>query len=228
MSGASASAREFGIPYEHALRTSAGPLMLRDLGRPRSVQVDVERFLSEPDAAETALARLLPGPVLDIGCGPGRMVRAAIDTSHRALGVDVSGAAVAIARDRGLPAVRRSVFEPLPDEGEWGSALLLDGNIGIGGDPARLVSRCTQLLRGAGRLIVETHPDGRRDHRFHGVLSDAAGTAGPPFPWAEVGHRALRRHARSAGLELVREWQAVGRRFAEYARPVDASDALAG
>ena len=33
------------------------------------------------------------------------------------------------------------MFEPLPGEGRWGTVLLLDGNVGIGGDPVALLER---------------------------------------------------------------------------------------
>ncbi|MEU1973514.1 class I SAM-dependent methyltransferase [Microbacterium sp. NPDC019599] len=181
--------------------------------------MDVDRFLSEADEVETALARALPAPVLDVGCGPGRMVRAALDAGHTALGVDASHAAVSIAQRRGLPVLHRSVFDALPAEGEWGSALLLDGNIGIGGDPAALLRRCAGLLRSGGRIIIETHRTARRDHRFEGMLRDDVGPSATAFPWAEVGRIPLRRHAAAAGLEPVREWRAARRRFAEYVRP---------
>jgi SAM-dependent methyltransferase len=211
----------FGDPYERALRSASGSLVLYDVDHSRAVALDVPRYLSEPDEVDADVARHLPGPVLDIGCGPGRMLRAALDVGHTALGVDVSHTAVHIARRRGLPVVRQSVFDALPSEGEWGSALLLDGNIGIGGDPAALVSRCAGLLRSSGRLVVETHPAPRRDHRFRGSLRDDDGAPGAPFAWAEVGRIALRTHARAAGLELVREWRSGSRRFSEYARPVE-------
>ena len=37
---------------------------------------------------------------------------------------------------RGATVLQRDIFGPLPGEGRWGTALLFDGNVGIGGDPA--------------------------------------------------------------------------------------------
>ena len=51
------------------------------------------------------------------------------------LGVDISRTAVARVRQAGASALHRSVFDPLPGQGRWGTALLADGNIGIGGLP---------------------------------------------------------------------------------------------
>lgn len=52
-----------------------------------------------------------------------------------ALGIDVSEIAVAHARSRGATAIEASVFDRVPGAGRWGSAPLLDGNVGIGGCP---------------------------------------------------------------------------------------------
>ena len=82
------------------------------------------------------------GPVLDIGCGPGRHVTALIAAGHAALGIDVSPAPC----DRpaaGGRAVRVSVSAHVPGAGT-GHRALLDGNIGIGGDP--VASRPGQAL----------------------------------------------------------------------------------
>ncbi len=159
------------------------------------------------------------GPVLDIGCGPGRFVHAAIMAGHMTLGIDISSTAVRIAQDHGLPVLCRSVFQDLPGEGTWGSALLIDGNIGIGGDPTALLVRCADLVRADdGRVLVETHPESDRDRIFAGTLVDDLQGESLPFPWAEVGAVALRGYASDAGLALSREWASHGRSFAEYAR----------
>ena len=54
------------------------------------------------------------------------------------LGIDISrvgGGSSASAR--GGQMLRRELADQLPGEGRWGTALLLDGNVGIGGDVAR-------------------------------------------------------------------------------------------
>jgi SAM-dependent methyltransferase len=206
-------------PYARALRDPGRTLYLRDAVSPQEVQLDVERFLAGADASDAAALAAATGPVLDIGCGPGRFVHAAIMAGHLTLGIDISETAVRIAQEHGLPVLCRSVFQELPGEGTWGTALLIDGNIGIGGDPVILLRRCAELIRdGDGRILVETHPDPARDRVFVGVLVDDLDHESPPFPWAEVGVRALHGYAAAAGLVACREWSARGRSFAEYAR----------
>ena len=83
-----------------------------------------------------------------------------------ALGVDSSPRAVAEARARGAIALCRSVFDPLPGEGRWGSVVLLDGNVGIGGDPVALLARARRLMAPGGVALVEVEPPGRPSQRL--------------------------------------------------------------
>ncbi|NEC18225.1 class I SAM-dependent methyltransferase, partial [Streptomyces parvus] len=111
-------------PYANALRTGRGPLFLR-----RSdgwlLPLDVERWCSDAGSADLSALHRCEGPVLDIGCGPGRLVAELASLGHRALGIDVSETAVARTRGLGGAALLRSVFDPLPGEGRWGTLLLL-------------------------------------------------------------------------------------------------------
>ncbi len=121
------------------------------------------------------------------------------------LGIDVSPPALALARRGGAPVLERSIFERVPGTGRWGTALLLDGNLGIGGCPATLLRRVHELLRADGRILVEVcHPGcGTAVER---VRLEADGIGGPWFAWAHVGADALGAVAQSAGLEVVRQW----------------------
>ncbi|WP_030991296.1 methyltransferase domain-containing protein [Streptomyces sp. NRRL S-1813] len=198
-------------PYADALRSGRGPLFLR-----RSdgwlLPLEVERWCAGADAADLSALRRCEGAVLDIGCGPGRLVAALAAQGRRALGIDVSAAAVARTTATGGSALHRSVFGSLPHEGSWGTALLLDGNIGIGGDPCALLARTAELVTPHGLLIVETTPadvDERvqvRVERGYHHRPGAQRAPGDPFPWARVGAPALLRHAATTGWTPVDQW----------------------
>jgi SAM-dependent methyltransferase len=214
-------------PYAHALRTGRGPLFLRRLPPPAhpdgpgaegELLLDIERWCAAPDAADTGVLRRCTGPVLDVGCGPGRLVAALAARGVRALGVDVSPAAVARTRQRGGAAVQRSVFDRLPGEGHWSTVLLMDGNIGIGGDPVTLLIRLRALVVPGGRLLAEAAPHDV-DERLTVRVEDAHGRHGRPFPWARLGTPALLQAADAAGWILTGRWMAENRPFVELRCP---------
>lgn len=204
-------------PYARALRTGRGPLFLRRADG-WLLPLELERWCAAADAVDLGVLRRCEGAVLDVGCGPGRLVAALGARGRRVLGIDVSDAAVARTVALGGQALRRSVFESLPGEGRWGTALLLDGNIGIGGDPTALLDRTAQLLSHGGLLIVETVTDPDLDERVRVHVTDARGAVGDPFPWARLGTAALLRHAARAGWAPVDQWTAGGRCFVALRR----------
>ena len=215
MSAAPATAR-FGAggaePYASALHGTSPVLELVPEDPSAAAEpLDVQRWSAVADPADRSTLDGLRGPLLDVGCGPGRMVRAALDAGLQAWGVDADAAAVSTCRAAGLPVLRRSVFDPLPLEGSWSSLLLLDGNVGIGGDVEAMFARCGQLLHRGGRLVVEAHPDPTRDVASLWRVRGAGGDS-DPFPWSQVGMPALLRAAHDFHLEHVRELD--GRWFA--------------
>ena len=146
----------------------------------------LRRWLSDADADDRWIVALALPPVLDIGCGPGRHVLALAAAGVPVLGIDTSPSAVALARARGACVLERSVFGRIPGAGRWGSALLLDGNAGIGGNPGALFSRVGALLRPGGRLLVEVEPPGFRGARINAQIHQGRRRS-PWFPWAFVG-----------------------------------------
>ena len=156
-------------------------------------------------------------PVLDIGCGPGRHVLALAGAGKLALGIDMTRSAVDFARARGAPVLHRSVFARVPGEGRWNSALLLDGNVGIGGDPVKLLQRVCKLLVPDGQVLLELEPPGvavaRRTVRF-----ELGTRTGPRFEWAPLSIDDLPLVAEHARTVVHDSWQSHGRWFAELRR----------
>lgn len=184
--------------------------LLLDDGSARTLSL--ERWLSDVTLEEhRVLARSTP-PVLDIGCGPGRHVLALAARGIPALGIDPSPEAVRIASSRGAPVLLRSVFDAVPGEGRWGCALLLDGNIGIGGDPAALLRRVGGLLRPGGRVLAEVDPPGDPS-RMTMARIESGDTRSDTFPWAFVSADDIEAVARGTRFRLIDVWNRGARWF---------------
>ncbi len=186
--------------------------MITDGGEHRPLPVEV--WTGTIGAADQALLRRCAGPTLDLGCGPGRLTTALQAAGTPALGVDVSGTAVAAAVGRGAVALRRDLFAPLPAEGRWHTVLLADDNIGIGGDAIRLLTRCRSLLAPAGRVLLDLAEPGtgylRRLVRL--AVGDRLSDW---FPWCWLDLHALAVLAEPSGLRVVDHWVVDGRPQAE-------------
>ncbi len=169
---------------------------------PGAVAMPVDRWCNRADDSDHRMLDHCEGSTIDIGCGPGRMTIALARRGNRVLGIDKVPEAVHLARSRGASAVLRDVFEDTMDEGTWDTALLADGNIGIGGDPLRLLRRGRQLVHGRGSVVVDLAPPGTglvtRTLRLQvgEMLSE-------PFEWTEISVEALHDLAGRAGYHVV-------------------------
>lgn len=203
-------------PYARALANGFGTLTLRpdteqDAAPP--VTFDVSNWCDEASSLEISLLRNLQGPVLDVGCGPGRLLAAAQDMGLTALGIDTSAEAVHRARGRGARALEQSIFAPVPHAGQWQSLVLLDGNIGIGGSITTLLRRCLQLIAPQGTLLVEVETDAELDTVYAAVLEDAQGNQSEPFRWARTGAAGLESRALRGGWTIKSVHHRQGRVF---------------
>jgi len=171
------------------------------------------RWFDAPSPAELDLLNLAIGPVLDIGCGPGRHVLSLSRSGVEAVGIDFSVEMVEAARRRGASVFEGSVFDAGLETGRWGTCLLLDGNIGIGACPETLLRRARALVRTGGRVLVEAAPSGAAPRRRDVRLS-VGGRVGPSFSWIDVGIDRVRDLAGVVGLEFRQSWRAEDRWFA--------------
>jgi hypothetical protein len=164
-------------------------------------------------AGDGALIERCTGHTLDVGCGPGRLTGALIAAGRPALGIDLSAAAVRLARRRGALALQRDVFGPVPGAGRWRHLLLADGNIGIGGDPHRLLRRCRDLLASRGQLHAELAPAGTPAWSGTATVQISEGVS-CALRWACVPLDGLPVLAAATGMGILDTWTEAGRWFA--------------
>jgi SAM-dependent methyltransferase len=178
----------------------------------------LDRWVGVADAGDDEVLALAEAPVLDLGCGPGRHLAALRGSGKVALGVDLSPVAVRLARRRGAAAIPGDVFGAVPWAERWRTALLLDGNVGIGGAPDALLRRTRELLAPEGAALVELDPPGAPTVRTR-LRIEAQDVVSEWFRWARVGVDGIEPLAASAGLDVDDVVCAGGRWLARLRRP---------
>jgi len=186
----------------------------------------IGRWLAPASPVDERVLDRASGPVLDVGCGPGRHVHALSRRGVPAVGVELSPTAVRHARDGGARVVEGSIFEVAPDPGCWSTALLLDGNIGIGGRPHVLLRRVAELLDDDGTVLVEVDPPSAADAAAETapgadpfrIRIEADGSTSAWFPWARVTAETIEAPAATAGLVVTERWSDGGRHFCALGR----------
>jgi SAM-dependent methyltransferase len=187
--------------FASALR--GDPCLVLDADGVRGL-LPTDAWLRDADTLDDALLELCHGPTVDIGCGPGRMAQALARRGLPVLGIDVVPEAVRLSLGRGVATLQRDVFEPVPGEGRWETALLADGNIGIGGDPVALLARIRQLIAPTGHVVVELAPPGTGVRTQQVRLETEIGRS-VAFAWTLVGTDAIAAVAGAAELRPVSE-----------------------
>ncbi|WP_220451253.1 class I SAM-dependent methyltransferase [Nocardioides dongkuii] len=189
-------------------------------GRRRPMTADLWSGPASPADLEL-LVDPCDGPTLDVGCGPGRLAGALAARAIRVLGIDISAVAVRQTRARGADALRHDVFDDLPVPDRWQHVLLADGNVGLGGQPVRLLRRVAALLVPGGTVLVELSGSGALAvHENVHLQVDGRSTG--TFSWATVGEDAIDEVAVSAGLVVDGVRHAGGRQVATLRHPLGA------
>lgn len=178
----------------------------------RLVPLPVARWSGAPDAVDLHLLDRVRGPVLDVGCGPGRLTAALHARGIDVLGLELVPSIPVLARDAGAPLLLGDVFSAVPGAGRWNTVLLVDGNVGIGGDVHRMLTRMAELLDPAGELLVELHPGAELP--AGPVRLEGLGVTSSWFSWTLLGTQALPELAASSGLRVQDQWRLGGRAFA--------------
>lgn len=169
-------------------------------------------------AVDETLLALCRGRTIDLACGPGRLVEELRRRGVSAMGVDTSPAAVALVRERGAKAELADIFDIVPHEGHWDTVLLVDGNIGIGGDPGRVIGRAHDIACESGTVHVEVAAPGT-GFVAERLRIESDETAGPWYDWARIDADTLAPLAAARGLVPVGVTAIAGRHFAHFVKP---------
>jgi SAM-dependent methyltransferase len=185
-----------------------------------SSPLPVERWVRGVDASDRAVLAHCQGTTVDIGCGPGRMSAHLAELGGCVLGIDVVPEAIEQTQARGVVALHRNIFDEIPGEGRWETALLADGNIGIGGEPTRLLRRLYELLAPHGRVVLDLAPYGV-GIRTSTLRLRTKHQSSQPFAWSVVGADAVGGLAHTAGFAVLATYEHAGRWFAVLTKGVD-------
>ena len=199
----------------HIFAGNAWPEIEHGDGSRTPLQADGWQHARPGDAS---LIQRCNGPTLDVSYGPGRLTVALAEHGIPALGIDATPHAVQLGQASGGLTLPRDVFGRVPGTGRWMTVLLVDGNVGIGGDPAALLRRVSELLTPLGQALVELQPPGAALRRAQVRLRRGA-QASAWFPWAYVGVDQIAAVADGSGLSPAETWSAADRWFAVL-RPV--------
>ena len=151
----------------------------------------------QADAAEAALDEILRARLLRATSSPRRF-----EFAHALVREAVLDECNVLRRDRGGTAIVGSIFDHVPGAGAWRTALLLDGNIGIGGAPERLLTRIRSLLGPAGEVIAELDPPGMDTESLLAQIETRAEVSAS-LRWARVAFGDIEAIAAAAGYTLL-------------------------
>jgi SAM-dependent methyltransferase len=105
--------------------------------------------------------------LLDVGCGQGQFVDAALRRGWDALGIDLSPEAVALCKQAGVPALHGDIHMPMLCPGTFDVITLFEVIEHIW-EPHGFLNRCAKLLKPGGILYITTPNFNSLDRRVLG------------------------------------------------------------
>jgi SAM-dependent methyltransferase len=127
-------------------------------------------FAKWPKAERTAM-RLVRGRVLDVGTGAGRVPLYLQDRGHEVVGIDLSPAAVEVARRRGAKDVRELPVTRVSRKlGRFDTIVMFGNNFGLVGNRRRapwLLRRFRSITNDGARILAESVDPYKTDKPEH-------------------------------------------------------------
>lgn len=164
-------------------------------------------FLREQEMVFDELASE-PGPVLDLACGSGLMLKPFANLVHPVIGVDFNALACSQAAVNGVPVVRGDAFSlPFADASIRQAVSCQFLNQQSPDNARRFVQEAARVLQPGGRLVIVWRNHRALIHRLAhfvlGSLDRLLGRAG--FPMVDNPLAAVRAAAGDAGLVVHRQ-----------------------
>jgi 2-polyprenyl-3-methyl-5-hydroxy-6-metoxy-1,4-benzoquinol methylase len=145
------------------------------------------------------LSGLLPGKLLEVGCGGGGMLQAMAARGWQVAGLDFDEQAVRNARAKGFTVHYGDLLEQRFPAASF-DAIAMSHVIEHVPDPRGMLRECLRLLRSGGQLVMVTPNIEGRLHRLYGA--DWRGLE-PPRHLTLFSPRAIERLAREVGFDDV-------------------------
>ncbi len=118
-----------------------------------------------------AMRHLLPGRVLDLGCGAGRAELYLQEKGYEVVGVDISSLAVEVCRQRGVKDARcLSITQVGPEMGQFDDILMLGNNWGLMASYRRakwLLRRFYRMTSPYARIIATSNDVYQTESALH-------------------------------------------------------------
>jgi len=119
---------------------------------------------------EMHLGRVLPGRLLDIGCGDGRFLKRMHDLGWTVQGVEVDPLSAKFAAETFGLSVHAGTVESAMFPDNYFDAVTMSHVIEHVYDPIALLSECRRILRPAGLLVVATPNIESMGHKYFGRM----------------------------------------------------------